>query len=171
MGHEKGSDTESRVKHNFGMAKPEGYRKAQRLMRLADRFRLPVVTLVESLLGRVWERIWARLRNRLIRRPRAERRRIVPRVGPLVVLRVYERRPRRWAVAGPAVDKLFDPAARRFSRVKADHERIADMQHRHTDTTGAVFLHELLQLGPPGSVGANVDRGYGKCRIAGQQRR
>ena len=47
MGHEKGSDTESRVKHNFGMAKPEGYRKAQRLMRLADRFRLPVVTLVD----------------------------------------------------------------------------------------------------------------------------
>lgn len=48
MGHEKGSDTESRVKHNFGMAKPEGYRKAQRLMRLADRFRLPVVTLVDT---------------------------------------------------------------------------------------------------------------------------
>jgi len=48
IGHEKGSDTESRLKHNFGMAKPEGYRKAQRLVRLADRFGLPVVTLVDT---------------------------------------------------------------------------------------------------------------------------
>ncbi|HUC60651.1 MAG TPA: acetyl-CoA carboxylase carboxyltransferase subunit alpha [Alphaproteobacteria bacterium] len=48
MGHEKGFDTETRVKHNFGMAKPEGYRKAQRLMRLAERFRLPVITLVDT---------------------------------------------------------------------------------------------------------------------------
>jgi acetyl-CoA carboxylase carboxyl transferase subunit alpha len=48
VGHEKGFNTESRVRHNFGMAKPEGYRKAQRLMRLAERFRLPVVTLVDT---------------------------------------------------------------------------------------------------------------------------
>lgn len=48
MGIEKGSDTESRVKHNFGMAKPEGYRKAQRLMKLADRFKLPVITFVDT---------------------------------------------------------------------------------------------------------------------------
>ena len=48
MGQEKGSDTTSRVQHNFGMARPEGYRKAQRLMDLADRFRLPVVTLVDT---------------------------------------------------------------------------------------------------------------------------
>ena len=48
MGHEKGSDTATRVKHNFGMAKPEGYRKAVRLMELADRFALPVVTLVDT---------------------------------------------------------------------------------------------------------------------------
>lgn len=48
MGHEKGDDTASRLRHNFGMAKPEGYRKAIRLMRLADRFGLPVVTLVDT---------------------------------------------------------------------------------------------------------------------------
>lgn len=48
MGHEKGADTATRVHHNFGMARPEGYRKAQRLMDLADRFRLPVVTLVDT---------------------------------------------------------------------------------------------------------------------------
>jgi acetyl-CoA carboxylase carboxyl transferase subunit alpha len=48
LGHEKGNDTATRVRHNFGMARPEGYRKAQRLMDLADRFRLPVVTLVDT---------------------------------------------------------------------------------------------------------------------------
>src|SRR3954454_15348402 len=48
IGHEKGDDTASRLKHNFGMAKPEGYRKAIRLMRLADEFKIPVVTLVET---------------------------------------------------------------------------------------------------------------------------
>ena len=48
LGHEKGADTASRLKHNFGMAKPEGYRKAIRLMRLADRFGIPVVTLVDT---------------------------------------------------------------------------------------------------------------------------
>lgn len=48
IGTEKGSSTESRVKHNFGMARPEGYRKAQRLMKLADRFGLPVITLVDT---------------------------------------------------------------------------------------------------------------------------
>lgn len=48
IGQEKGHDTETRVRHNFGMAKPEGYRKAQRLMRMAERFRLPVVTLVDT---------------------------------------------------------------------------------------------------------------------------
>jgi acetyl-CoA carboxylase carboxyl transferase subunit alpha len=48
IGHEKGDDTASRLAHNFGMAKPEGYRKAIRLMRLADQFGLPVVTLVDT---------------------------------------------------------------------------------------------------------------------------
>ncbi|MFQ5785567.1 MAG: carboxyl transferase domain-containing protein, partial [Alphaproteobacteria bacterium] len=48
IGHEKGADTEGRVAHNFGMARPEGYRKAVRLMRLADRFGLPIVTLVDT---------------------------------------------------------------------------------------------------------------------------
>ena len=48
IGQEKGHDTQSRVKHNFGMARPEGYRKAQRLMDLADRFGLPVITLVDT---------------------------------------------------------------------------------------------------------------------------
>jgi acetyl-CoA carboxylase carboxyl transferase subunit alpha len=48
IGQEKGIDTDSRLKHNFGMPRPEGYRKAQRLMRLADRFHLPVVTLVDT---------------------------------------------------------------------------------------------------------------------------
>ena len=48
IGHEKGHDTESRIRHNFGMGKPEGYRKAIRLMELADRFGLPVVTLVDT---------------------------------------------------------------------------------------------------------------------------
>ncbi|MFN3958598.1 MAG: acetyl-CoA carboxylase carboxyltransferase subunit alpha [Parvularculaceae bacterium] len=48
IGHEKGSDTASRVKHNFGMANPEGYRKAIRLMDMAERFRLPVITLVDT---------------------------------------------------------------------------------------------------------------------------
>ncbi len=48
LGHEKGSDTETRLKHNFGMAKPEGYRKAVRLMDLADRFNMPVITLVDT---------------------------------------------------------------------------------------------------------------------------
>ncbi len=48
IGHEKGEDTASRLRHNFGMAKPEGYRKAIRLMRLANRFGLPVVTLVDT---------------------------------------------------------------------------------------------------------------------------
>jgi acetyl-CoA carboxylase carboxyl transferase subunit alpha len=48
IGHEKGGDTTSRLEHNFGMARPEGYRKAIRLMQLADRFGLPVVTLVDT---------------------------------------------------------------------------------------------------------------------------
>ena len=48
IGHEKGSDTEGRIKHNFGMARPEGYRKAVRLMEMADRFALPVVSLVDT---------------------------------------------------------------------------------------------------------------------------
>ena len=48
IGHEKGHDTKSRIEHNFGMARPEGYRKAIRLMDLADRFRLPVITLVDT---------------------------------------------------------------------------------------------------------------------------
>ena len=48
MGHEKGRDMESRVHHNFGMARPEGYRKAARLMRLAERFKLPIITLVDT---------------------------------------------------------------------------------------------------------------------------
>ena len=48
LGHEKGADTTSRVRHNFAMARPEGYRKAQRLMDLADRFHLPLITLVDT---------------------------------------------------------------------------------------------------------------------------
>ena len=48
LGHEKGSDTESRLKHNFGMARPEGYRKAVRLMEMAERFNSPVLTLVDT---------------------------------------------------------------------------------------------------------------------------
>jgi acetyl-CoA carboxylase carboxyl transferase subunit alpha len=48
IGHEKGDDTATRLRHNFGMGKPEGYRKAIRLMQLADRFGLPVVTLVDT---------------------------------------------------------------------------------------------------------------------------
>lgn len=48
IGHEKGNDTQSRIHHNFGMGKPEGYRKAIRLMELASRFGLPVVTLVDT---------------------------------------------------------------------------------------------------------------------------
>ena len=48
IGQEKGSDTDSRVKHNFGMPKPEGYRKAQRLMDIANRFKLPVITFIDT---------------------------------------------------------------------------------------------------------------------------
>lgn len=48
IGHEKGDDTASRLRHNFGMGKPEGYRKAIRLMKLADKFGIPVVTLVDT---------------------------------------------------------------------------------------------------------------------------
>lgn len=48
IGHEKGKDTSTRIRHNFGMARPEGYRKAMRLMDIAHRFRLPVVTLIDT---------------------------------------------------------------------------------------------------------------------------
>jgi len=48
LGHERGSDTDSRLRHNFGMARPEGYRKAQRLMLLAERFHLPVLTFIDT---------------------------------------------------------------------------------------------------------------------------
>lgn len=48
IGQEKGHDTDSRLKHNFGMARPEGYRKAQRLLQMASRFGLPVITLVDT---------------------------------------------------------------------------------------------------------------------------
>ena len=48
LGHEKGNDTSSRITHNFGMARPEGYRKAQRLMKMANHFSLPVITLVDT---------------------------------------------------------------------------------------------------------------------------
>ncbi len=48
MGQEKGHDTESRIKHNFGMPKPDGYRKAQRLVKLAEQFNLPVITFVDT---------------------------------------------------------------------------------------------------------------------------
>ena len=48
MGHEKGSDTETRIEHNFGMARPEGYRKAARLMEMADRFSLPIITFIDT---------------------------------------------------------------------------------------------------------------------------
>ena len=48
IGTEKGNSMESRIKHNFGMAKPEGYRKAQRLMNIADKFNLPIITFVDT---------------------------------------------------------------------------------------------------------------------------
>ncbi len=48
IGHEKGSTTEERLKHNFGMARPEGYRKATRLMQMADRFNIPILSLVDT---------------------------------------------------------------------------------------------------------------------------
>ena len=48
IGTEKGKDTESRLRHNFGMARPEGYRKAQRLMKLADRFGIPILTFIDT---------------------------------------------------------------------------------------------------------------------------
>jgi acetyl-CoA carboxylase carboxyl transferase subunit alpha len=48
VGHEKGSDTDSRLKHNFGMARPEGYRKAARLMGMADHFDVPVIALIDT---------------------------------------------------------------------------------------------------------------------------
>ena len=48
IGHEKGHDTQSRIERNFGMARPEGYRKAIRLMDMADRFGIPVITLVDT---------------------------------------------------------------------------------------------------------------------------
>ncbi len=48
MGQEKGSNTEERIKHNFGMARPEGYRKTQRLMKMAEQFKIPVITLVDT---------------------------------------------------------------------------------------------------------------------------
>ncbi len=48
LGQEKGSDTETRIKHNFGMARPEGYRKAQRLMKMASQFKLPILTFVDT---------------------------------------------------------------------------------------------------------------------------
>ncbi|MEB3701763.1 Acetyl-coenzyme A carboxylase carboxyl transferase subunit alpha [Candidatus Bealeia paramacronuclearis] len=48
LGHEKGKDTETRIRHNFGMPRPEGYRKATRLMRMANQFKLPVITFVDT---------------------------------------------------------------------------------------------------------------------------
>ena len=48
MGHQKGKDTEERIRHNFGMARPEGYRKAKRLMQMANKFNLPLITLVDT---------------------------------------------------------------------------------------------------------------------------
>lgn len=48
LGHEKGSDTESRIKHNFGMVRPEGYRKAQRLMAMAHQFQVPIITFIDT---------------------------------------------------------------------------------------------------------------------------
>ena len=48
IGHEKGNSTESRIKRNFGMARPEGYRKAARLMKLADKFGLPIITFIDT---------------------------------------------------------------------------------------------------------------------------
>ena len=48
IGNEKGSSMETRIKHNFGMAKPEGYRKAQRLIKFAEKFSLPVLTFIDT---------------------------------------------------------------------------------------------------------------------------
>jgi acetyl-CoA carboxylase carboxyl transferase subunit alpha len=49
LGHERGHDTDTRILHNFGMARPEGYRKADRLMQMADRFKLPIITFVDTM--------------------------------------------------------------------------------------------------------------------------
>ena len=48
IGHEKGRDTKEKVRRNFGMPRPEGYRKALRLMKLAERFRLPLITFIDT---------------------------------------------------------------------------------------------------------------------------
>ena len=56
MGTEKGNTMESRIKHNFGMAKPEGYRKAQRLITLAEKFDLPVISFVDTAGAFPWKR-------------------------------------------------------------------------------------------------------------------
>ena len=48
LGQEKGADTKTRLKHNFGMARPEGYRKARRVMQLAERYRMPVLPLIDT---------------------------------------------------------------------------------------------------------------------------
>ena len=48
IGHQKGRDTKERVRRNYGMPKPEGYRKALRLMRMAERFRIPIITLIDT---------------------------------------------------------------------------------------------------------------------------
>jgi len=48
IGHEKGRDTKEKIKRNFGMPRPEGYRKAKRLMELAERFKLPVITFIDT---------------------------------------------------------------------------------------------------------------------------
>ncbi|PCK00285.1 MAG: acetyl-CoA carboxylase carboxyl transferase subunit alpha [Zetaproteobacteria bacterium] len=48
IGHEKGHDTKSRIKHNFGMVRPEGYRKSQRLMKMAQQFQIPIITLIDT---------------------------------------------------------------------------------------------------------------------------
>ena len=48
IGHQKGRDTKERVRRNYGMPKPEGYRKALRLMKMAERFRLPIITFIDT---------------------------------------------------------------------------------------------------------------------------
>src|SRR5260221_13786593 len=73
IGHEKGADTDSRVRHNFGMARPEGYRKARRLMELAERFALPVLALVDTAGGSPRRPAPARGRARGSAPPRATR--------------------------------------------------------------------------------------------------
>ncbi len=88
IAHEKGADTEARVRHNFGMARPEGYRKARRLMLLAERFRLPVLTFVDT--AGAYPGIDAEERGQSEAIARADRERVLQLTVPLVATIIGE---------------------------------------------------------------------------------